>query len=171
MRRPAESNLNKISVQGGEPTFESPLSADSPFYRTESRCLACIAARRKLSAAEVEDVVQETMLAAVKHRDAFQGVDVERHLRGWLRRVVYRKALNAYRDRQRLRQEALDAASLEDAADSENECLEAADKSAWLHAQLEKVRKGNEKSHRLLYAHYFEGRSYEELAGEFATTA
>ncbi len=118
--------------------------------------------------AEVEQVVQDAWLAAVKKREEFLGTDIEQRLRSWLRNVVRHKAQDLRRHLALCQFETLDGESLELLDDSATECAEAAEVRETVHALLESVRVGNEESHRLLCEHWLQGRSYEELAHEYA---
>jgi RNA polymerase sigma factor (sigma-70 family) len=140
---------------------------DSPFYRTESKYLARLAHGLGVPSLEGEHVVQDTWLAAVEKRDRFQGTDVEQRLRRWLRNVVRHKAEDLRRRLGLCRFESLQGESLELPDDSATECEEAAELRETVHALLS-VRVGNKKSHRLLCEHWLQGRSYEELALEYA---
>jgi RNA polymerase sigma factor (sigma-70 family) len=140
---------------------------DSPFYRTESKYLARLAASVGVPSLEVEHVVQEAWLAAVERREQFKGADVEQRLRRWLRNVVRHKAEDLRRHLGLCRFESLQGESLELPDDGGTECREVAEQNEWLQVLLAKVRVGNEKSHRLLCAHFLDKRSYEELASDF----
>ena len=152
------------------PTFDDLLKTNGTFYRMESRRLAVIAAEMKVPHSEIEDVIAEVWLEAVKFRPRFADGDAEQRLHCWLTLVGHSKAVDALRHLRRHLCESLDR--LEEALidDAEAKREDVAELAECLDALLEGLRASNEEAHRLLTEHFFHGRSIRELAQESGTT-
>jgi DNA-directed RNA polymerase specialized sigma24 family protein len=73
--------------------FKKLLTTDRTFFRIESLFLANHAAGMGVPPSEIEDVVAETWLEAVKYGHQFADKDLKKRLHHWLLRVVHSKSL------------------------------------------------------------------------------
>lgn len=93
---------------------KSPVPPFSTFFGQEAPAVARLLSAL-VPAAEVEELVQETFLAALKAYDGFDG----RNPRGWVMAIARRKAIDAHRARARkpaageLAEEAIEAPGAE----------------------------------------------------------
>lgn len=146
------------------------LKRDEAFFRRESRLLAVVAARMRVPMSEMEDLLQEAWLSAVEHRDQFEEVELKPRLHGWMRAVIYGKAVDLQRHLgcrscQSLSEEAID---LIDETPARSAAM--AELREWLDALLAEASQGNEENLRLLHAFFFQERSINELAQQFGMT-
>ncbi|MFN3240174.1 MAG: RNA polymerase sigma factor [Planctomycetota bacterium] len=99
------------SDHDGVPGAAGDRAADAPQARDDALCAEAPRLRRlvhrllgwRASAADLDDVVQDVLLAAFRHRERFRG---DSSLRTWLTTIALRKAqrhANANRRRRRLR--------------------------------------------------------------------
>jgi RNA polymerase sigma factor (sigma-70 family) len=136
-------------------------------YESESARLVRLAFCLGVPQGQVEDVVQETWLAAVTNPARFQGGDPKRLLQAWLTQVLRNKAVDALRhlNGERGRQ-SLEGGGLDPVDQIEAECAEAAQLWDCLAELLAKARLDNEDNPRLLCEHYLQKRSIKELSVE-----
>jgi RNA polymerase sigma factor (sigma-70 family) len=151
--------------------FKKLLTTDRTFFRIESLFLANHAAGMGVPPSEIEDVVAETWLEAVKYGHQFADKDLKKRLHHWLLRVVHSKAVDALRRLHHHPCESLDAVEEGPIDDVEAKRREVAELRQWLDALLDNSRVCNEEIPRLLDAHFYQGRSIQELADESGTTA
>lgn len=133
-----------------------------PIYR--------VAIRRRLSAADAEDVVQQVMLAIVEHIDGFQYERDRARFRSWVLRIAENTILNV---RRRRRPEA--ATGVVEAAPDGNESIEDAWEQEWRYQDmmycLEQVAADVSPRRMLAFRLYaLQGVSAEETARQLGTT-
>lgn len=157
-REQQECNRNQKSA------FDRLLETDESFYWRVSRRMARSVERMRLPPSEVDRVVADAWLKAVKHRDFFEGDAIERRLRCWLLRVVHSKAVDAVRRLVALPFDSLDRLEFEFIDHKATESAEAADLHECLSVLLEQISPTDEKNLDLLRAHYLQGISIRELA-------
>lgn len=150
--------------------FDYLLETDREFYPTESRYLARVAAGMGVPPPEVERVVGETWLEAVKNRNHFTGDEIKQRLHHWLMKAVRGKAVDALRRLGRHPCESLGAREEQLIDDTESRNAESSELQEWFDALLDKVSPGHDESVRLFRAHYVEGLSIQELAERFGMT-
>lgn len=117
---------------------------------------------------DVEDVIQEAMLAAWRKCPlALWREDAIERLRRWLFVTARRLALNQARHLKRHPMQSLDTLQVEprDRRDEESANRECGEQQrAFLDAWIEELHEKDPVNYRLLYGHYFEHRQVKELA-------
>lgn len=154
----------------GKKAFDELLTTNRTFYRMESRRLTAIAAEMKVPRSEIEDVLAEVWLEAVKYRPRFADEDAEPRLHCWLPLVLHSKAVDARRHLRRHPCESLDRRkeALIDAAEARRMAL--AELTECFDVLLETFRARDKEAHRLLTEHFFHERTIRELSQESGTT-
>lgn len=150
--------------------FDRLLESDKAFFRTVSRQLTRLAACLGLPPAEVEQVVAEAWLKAVKHRYLFEGVAIKHRLRCWLIKVVSGKSVDALRRLSKHPDESLNTCENELIDATEAKRAKTAEEHEWLEVLLEEASQGDEENVCLLRLHYFQGISIPELARLYGMT-
>lgn len=114
--------------------------AESVSFAPEDRAFVYAVARRFLNCpADADDVTQEALLLAYRHRDSFRG---ESRYRTWLYRIAVTTALGFLRKRRRSRTEGLDAVhhhlleAMVDPADSPERAIADAEQQALVERAL-----------------------------------
>lgn len=158
-------------VQVGNPAFDSLFQLDKPFFRTVCRQLSVHLAQMGVPPCERDDLIDEALLKAVKHRHRFVGDELERRVLCWLRKTIHRLALDRVRRLARRFCEALDAGMEEMIDEREAKRAVMAEMSEEVKTMLENVGPGNVTSARLLLGHFLQGYSILELAQLFGMTA
>ncbi|HEY7312111.1 MAG TPA: sigma-70 family RNA polymerase sigma factor [Gemmataceae bacterium] len=169
-RSPHNGNGDHNGNRVERAAFENLLTTDGTFFRRQSRLMAGRAARMRVPPSDIEDVVQEAWLEAVEYRLRFASIANEWRLHCWLMRVVHNKAVDALRRLGHQFCEPLSLGEKEPLDGDEAKRAEASEWCEWLTELLEKVRPGNEQSLRLLCAHFYQERSFVELAHESGLT-
>jgi RNA polymerase sigma factor (sigma-70 family) len=146
--------------------FKKLLTTDETFYQSESLHLADRAAGMGVPPSEIEDVVSETWLEAVKYGHQFADEDLKKRLHHWLLRVVHSKAVDALRRLHHHPCESLHSTKEEPTDDAEVKRGDVSEWREWLTVRLEKAGAGKEESLRLLCGHFLHQRSIQDLARE-----
>jgi len=152
------------------PAFDHLFQLDKPFFRMVCRQMSVHLARMGVPLCDREDLINQALLNAVKHRHRFADDELERRLRCWLMKTVHRLALDR---RCRLAKrfcETLDAGIEEPIDEREAKRAALAERSEQARAIVEKVGPGNETNVRLLMGHFLQGYSVPELAQQFGMT-
>lgn len=136
---------------------------------------------RRPARVEASDVVQMTLLQAVRAADQFRG-STDAELAAWLRQILSRTLLNALRDQHRDRRDAARERSLEAAVEASSARLEAwlADGASspseravrneqvlWLAAALEELPEAQREA---VVRHHLQGQPLDAVAEELDRT-
>lgn len=142
-------------------------------FRTESIGLRSFARKCGLPRAEVEDLLQDVWLQAVKREGRFQGEDAPRRLHCWLRSVVKGNVMDLLRRLWRRTVQSLDEmtdqprdhrqAQADAAAEWEGQRL-------LLNAFLEQLQAKDRRNHEVL-RRILDGQTRERIAVEVNLTA
>jgi RNA polymerase sigma factor (sigma-70 family) len=147
--------------------FPGPKTPWGKFYRSQTERLSRIATKMRVPPDQIADVVQEVWLDAFKHREKFQGENVDQRLSSWLSTVVVHKSINVLRRVHRRPTESLDdlaAEPIDHKADDPEERMEAKEEAETLAVILQGLRKKNPLNYRLVCDHVLEERSLQDLS-------
>jgi len=148
------------------------LETDDTFYRTVSKYLTRLAAGIGVPQSEVEDVLGETWLEAVKMRHHFTSDgDNRRRLVNWLAKVVRGKAVDALRRLNKHRCESLGTGEEEPIADKEQKQAETAEKIEKLNALLARLQSVDPENCWLACQRHLKRKTIRELAGKTGRSA
>lgn len=160
---------NEQSEDSGSQPFAGLETTWTEFYRLQTERLYRSAAQIGVPSDQIADVVQEVWLDAWKHREGFQGKDVDQRLSSWLSTVVVHKSIDALRRGRRRQAGALDdllAEPMDDGAEDPVERMEARERDENLSATLDGLRKEDSLNCRLVCERLIVGRSLPDLAAD-----
>lgn len=142
--------------------FDGLLATGENFYRSETDRLRRMAKKMKVPQHQIEDIVSEAWMDAIRHRQNFS---TEAGLRCWLGKAVRHKSLDLFRQRAWRNVMHWRFARREESRHSErvNRASHEIARERLL-AIVKILRKKHPKDAWLVYAHFFRGRKLKELA-------
>jgi RNA polymerase sigma factor (sigma-70 family) len=150
--------------------FDDLLNTERAFFQKMNRLLTHVLKGMHVPQSEIEDLIEDAWIAAVKHRRLFIADGIKRHLYCFLREVARHRAVDL---RRWLGNHPCEALDREGEGLIDNKAAKAAEMTQlreFLDARMAMVRPSNARNVLLLRTHYLEGVSIAELAMRFALT-